>query len=126
MPKRIFAVDDEPFILTIVQLCLESFAGWQVTPCCTEQAFEQVGRANWDAILLEVGSQSGEHLFRQLQAEPTTQAIPVVFLTSRVMPLEMARYHALGVTEVIAKPFDPQKLGTDIAARLGWSTCLAA
>lgn len=125
MTKQLLAIDDESSILTIIQLCLESFEGWQVTPCTPAQVLGQIPQASWDAILLEVAANDGQKVFEQLQAQPSTRCIPVVFVTSRVMPLEMAHYNQLGAAGIIPKPFDPKQLGTEISKKLGWATCVA-
>ena len=56
---------------------------------------------------------SGIELFYQLQAEPLTQKIPVVFLTAQVRESEQANLKALG-SGVIAKPFEPETIAQQI------------
>lgn len=41
-------------------------------------------------------------------------SVPVVFMTAKSMPAEVARLVAAGAAAVIAKSFDPLKLGTQL------------
>lgn len=76
-----------------------------------------------DAILLDVmmPDMDGPSLFEKLQANIATQHIPVILLTARVQPAEQRRFVQLGVKAVIAKPFDPMTLATQLAKALNWS-----
>jgi two-component system, OmpR family, response regulator len=46
---------------------------------------------------------------------------PVIFMTAKVQPHEVQEYLDMGAIGVIAKPFDPIKLATEI--RTVWETC---
>ena len=124
MKKRLLMIDDETCIQTIVKLCLEKMTGWQVTPCNAQQGLQAAREGHWDAIILEVAllGMDGLTLLNQLQTDSQARSIPVVLLTSRVLPNDYARYHRLPIAGVIAKPFDPKGLGTDISALLGWQS----
>jgi len=55
-------------------------------------------------------------LFASLRARPATAKLPIVFMTAKVQPEEIVRWHALGAAEVIAKPFDPLALADRLRA----------
>jgi CheY-like chemotaxis protein len=63
----------------------------------------------------------GPATFQKLQAEPLTKQIPVIMFTAKVQAADRKRFAELGVKDVITKPFDPMKLGGQIAAILGWT-----
>jgi CheY-like chemotaxis protein len=42
--------------------------------------------------------------------------VPVIFMTAKAMPQEVARFRELGAAAVIAKPFDPIQLGNQVIA----------
>jgi CheY-like chemotaxis protein len=63
----------------------------------------------------------GPETFQKLQADPSIKQIPVIMFTAKVQAADRKRFADLGVKDVIAKPFDPMKLGSQIAAILGWS-----
>ncbi|HEX3580630.1 MAG TPA: response regulator, partial [Thermoanaerobaculia bacterium] len=76
-----------------------------------------------DAILLDVmmPEMDGPTTFRHLQSDPATRDIPVIFLTAKVQAADRRRFSELGVRSMIAKPFDPLRLATDVAAALQWT-----
>jgi CheY-like chemotaxis protein len=75
-----------------------------------------------DTILLDVmmPEMDGPSTFRKLQENPATRKIPVIFITAKVQAADQRRFKDLGVTSVIAKPFDPVKLASQVSAALGW------
>jgi CheY-like chemotaxis protein len=110
-------VDDEEDIRRIIRLSLERVGGMQVC----EAPDGTVGlaaalRGRPDVILLDVmmPGQDGPATLAALRAEPATAAIPVVFLTARVVPGECRRLTDLGALGVIVKPFDPMTLPQQI------------
>jgi two-component system OmpR family response regulator len=56
----------------------------------------------------------GPSTLSALRAQPETAAIPVMFMTAKVQPHEIAHYKELGAVEVISKPFDPMTLSDTI------------
>jgi CheY-like chemotaxis protein len=73
-----------------------------------------------DAILLDVvmPDRDGPATLEALRAEPATASIPVVFLTAVTAADEVARLRQLGAAGVLAKPFDPLRLGAALRAVL--------
>jgi CheY-like chemotaxis protein len=120
---QVLYIDDEPSIATLVQCSLESFTRWQVTTATGSQAFEIAKTGTWDILLLEIAlySEEGLTLYQQLTTDPSTRQIPLVLLTSKVMPIDFRTYKQMRIAGVIAKPFDPVTLGIQIADLLGWS-----
>lgn len=122
--KRILIVDDESDIREVAQMSLEMVSGWQVLTA--ESGDEGIAKARQekpDAILLDamMPGIDGPTTFQKLQADSSTKQIPVIMFTAKVQPADRKRYADLGVKDIIAKPFDPVKLGSQIAAILGWS-----
>jgi CheY-like chemotaxis protein len=62
----------------------------------------------------------GVALFSLLQNNAPTRGIPVIFLTAKVQAMDLSEFADLGVTGVIAKPFDPLSLAQQVAEILGW------
>jgi len=50
----------------------------------------------------------------RLRKIPQTAGTPVIFMTVEVQPDEVDHYMRLGTAAVIAKPFDPMKLISEI------------
>lgn len=122
--KRILVVDNELYIQQVTKICLEKVAGWEVlTASSGQEALTQAATQRPDAILLDVmmPDMDGPTTFQQLQANPTTQQIPVILLTAKIQASDRRRYAEMGMAAAIAKPFNPLELAGQIAEVLGWS-----
>jgi CheY-like chemotaxis protein len=121
--KTILIVDDDDDIREVGQLALELGSGWTViTASSGAIALEQAKSARPDAILLDVmmPGMDGPTTLQHLRADPATCDIPVVFLTAKVRSADRDTLSALGVAAVLAKPFDPLALPSQLAQALGW------
>jgi CheY-like chemotaxis protein len=122
-PKRVLIVDDEDDIREVAQVALEIVGGWQVlTAASGREGVERAAAEQPDAILLDVmmPDMDGASTLAKLQADPTTRAIPVVFLTAKVQASDRTRLASLGAAGVLTKPFDPVALPAQIAEVLQW------
>jgi two-component system, OmpR family, response regulator len=111
--RRILCVEDEPDIRTISQLALEVAGGFEVSACASgREALERAPAFKPDLILLDVmmPGMDGPTTLQELRRRPAFATTPVVFMTAKVQPQEVARYHELGAVDVIVKPFDPMAL----------------
>lgn len=116
---RILMVEDEADIQAIAQLALEALGGFKVCMCSSGRAALQAASTfHPDLILLDVmmPEMDGPSTLAALRALPCTAATPVIFMTAKVQPKELTEYKALGVPDVIAKPFDPMTLAATITA----------
>ncbi|MFQ4144519.1 response regulator [Chlorogloeopsis sp. ULAP02] len=119
--KQILVIDDEDDIRKLIQTCLEIMGGWQVlTAKSGTEGLLLAQTAQPDAILLDVmmPDMDGTSTFQNLQANPVTKHIPVILMTARGRSKEAHKFTQLGVKGVISKPFNPQKLATQVAAAL--------
>lgn len=121
---RLLAIDDNPDLRSIIQLCLQKTEQWLVTATSSRDMFLHTSRIYWDAILLEIAlcEENGFAVFDRLQADPITQSIPIILLTSKVMAGDRLRYQQMNIAGVISKPFHPMKLGQQITETLAWDT----
>jgi CheY-like chemotaxis protein len=120
--KRILIIDDEHDIREVAQLSLELIGGWKVLTARSGQEGLTLAAAEQpEVILLDVmmPDMDGPTTFRKLQGEPTTRHIPVILLTAKVQSADRRQFANLGVAAVIAKPFDPLTLASEIEAALG-------
>ncbi|HAX84686.1 MAG TPA: two-component system response regulator [Cyanobacteria bacterium UBA11370] len=121
--KRILVIDDEPNLSALIQACLESFGGWVVfTAGSGREGLLKAQSEQPDAILLDMilPDMDGLTLVRALRNNPTTQAIPVILLTAKVLTGEQEQFDELGIRGAIAKPFDPLTLVAQLAKVLAW------
>lgn len=73
-----------------------------------------------DIILLDVGLPDGDgfRFCAELQDDPRTQRIPVIFLTSRHEAADKAMGFSLGAEDFVEKPCEPVELRARVRARL--------
>ena len=123
MSHRILIIDDEDDIREVAAMSLETVAGWEVMVANSgAQGLIRAATYKPDAILLDVmmPGMDGPTTFRELQKNPVTAKIPVLFLTAKVQATDRRRFADLGIHAVLVKPFDPLTLSTQIANVLGW------
>lgn len=121
--QRILHVEDDPSIQAVAKLALEAVGGFHVLSCASGQdALDQLQGFAPDFILLDVmmpdmdGPQTLERIARLIDIN----LVPVVFMTAKVQPDEIAHYRNLGARDVIFKPFDPMQLAAQV--RKIWSS----
>jgi CheY-like chemotaxis protein len=120
--NRILYVEDEADIRVVAEIALEVVGGFTVTSCASgADALECVDRVRPDLLLLDMmmPGMDGLSTLEALRAHPATAATPVIFMTAKVQPAEVAHYKSVGALEVISKPFDPMALAEQI--RSIWS-----
>lgn len=118
-PPLLLIVDDDDDIREVAAAALELVDGFRVVTATNGlEAVQQAERHRPDAILLDVmmPGMDGFETVAKLHATAATAAIPVILLTARVdgdMPSQQ-------VAGVLAKPFDPMALGSEVRRLLGW------
>jgi two-component system OmpR family response regulator len=119
--QRILYVEDEPDIQAVARLALEMVGGFTVKICSSgEEALREAAGFAPDMILLDVmmPGMDGPKTLRALREQPALARVPVVFMTAKVQPAELAFFKSLGAREVIAKPFDAMALADQL--RVVW------
>lgn len=115
--REILYVDDEPDIREIVQMALGLVPTLSVnTADSGTRALQSMQASKPDLVLLDVmmPNMDGPTTLQQMRSQPELQSIPVIFMTAKAMPQEVARFRALGAAAVIAKPFDPMLLAEHV------------
>jgi len=115
--QTLLYVDDEPDIRQIVQMALGLAPGLSIhTGDSGEHALSLARTLHPDLVLLDVmmPGLDGPGTLTRMRSEPGLAPIPVVFMTAKAMPQEVARFRELGAAGVIAKPFDPMKLAQQV------------
>ncbi len=123
--KRILLIDDEDAIREVAQMCLEMVGGWEViTACSGSEGLTKAEAQQPDAILLDVmmPDMDGPTTLQKLRANAATQNIPVILLTAKIQYTNVNPFGDLGVTGVIAKPFEPLSLVAQVSQVLGWDS----
>lgn len=117
--QSVLYVDDDPDICAVVQTTLCLIAGLNVcTAACGEEAIQQACSSRPDLILMDVmmPGLDGPSTFKRMRGIARIADVPVIFLTAKVLPIEVHQFLKLGAIGVIGKPFDPVKLCDDLLA----------
>ena len=123
MSKRVLLIDDEDDIREVAAVSLGVVAQWTLFEARSgEEGVKRAAAEQPDAILLDVmmPGMDGPTTLLRLRTQESTKHIPVIFLTAKVQAAEVRRFHELGAQGVIAKPFDPILLASQISAILKW------
>ncbi|MBI4209783.1 MAG: response regulator [Deltaproteobacteria bacterium] len=112
MAQKILVIDDDPSVVEIIQLTLES-EGFQVSTAT--DSLEGVGMARRekpDLIFLDLSMPglNGVEVCAQLKSDPRTKAIPIVMISARTFKEDVRRGLEAGVEAYVTKPFDPLTL----------------
>jgi two-component system, OmpR family, response regulator len=123
MPTRkmgsVLYVDDDPDICEVVKTTLCLIAGLTVrTAGSGEQAIDLAYELRPDLVLMDVmmPGLDGPSTLKRMREHALLADIPVIFLTAKVLPAEVAHFLQLGAIGVIGKPFDPLKLCDELFA----------
>jgi CheY-like chemotaxis protein len=115
--ERILAVEDEPDIRAVLELCLRNLGGYTVLACGSgAEALRQAPDFKPDLLLLDVMMpvMDGPGTLQALRQQPATAEVPAIFLTAKIQTQEVASLRSLGAAGVVAKPFDPLTLCGEI------------
>jgi CheY-like chemotaxis protein len=122
--RRILIVDDEDDIREVAQVSLELVGQYEVlTAASGREGILRARDLRPDAILLDVmmPDLDGPATLAELQADPATRDIPVLFLTAKTQSAERTRLAQLGAAGILTKPFDPLTLPHEVASALRWN-----
>lgn len=114
---RVLYVEDEPDIQAVARFALEQLGGFEVEVCSSgTEALDRIGVFKPHVVLLDVmiPGMDGPATLQALRGMPAGRTVPVIFMTAKAQPQEIADYKGLGAIGVIPKPFDPITLGDEV------------
>lgn len=117
---RILAVDDDPFIIEILELALLSlgYESVEVAQCAAEALDKaDISTLPYDCILLDIQmpETDGIELCAMLRKMPEYRKIPIIMLTAMSDRNYIDRAFAAGATDYITKPFEAIELKSRLA-----------
>ena len=121
---RILVVDDEIYIVHILDFSL-GMEGYEViTALDGEQALEKARSEKPDLIVLDImmPKLDGYETCKRLKADAGTKDVPVILLSAKGRNVDQKVGFEVGADDYITKPFSPRKLVERINAILGHGT----
>jgi len=118
---KILVVDDEIYIVHILDFSL-GIEGYEVmTALDGEQALAKVEQDKPDLIVLDImmPKLDGYETCKALKSNPGTKDIPVILLSAKGRNVDQKVGFEVGADDYITKPFSPRKLVERINAILG-------
>jgi len=121
---KILVVDDEIYIVHILDFSLGMEGYEVVTALDGEQALEKAHAEHPDLIVLDImmPKLDGYETCKMLKADPATKDIPVILLSAKGRNVDQKIGFEVGADDYITKPFSPRKLVERINALLGQSS----
>ncbi|MFO7576419.1 MAG: response regulator [Pelovirga sp.] len=107
MQKKILIVEDEESLLKLESILL-STKGYMVQGVASGlAALKAIGENLPDLVLLDVmlPELDGFEVCQQIKSNPQTRHIPVILLTARKSPEDVARGREVGADQYMTKPF---------------------
>jgi two-component system alkaline phosphatase synthesis response regulator PhoP len=122
MPKgKILVVDDEIYIVHILDFSLGMEGYEVVTALDGEQALEKLQSDKPDLIVLDImmPKLDGYEVCKAIKSDPETRQIPVILLSAKGRNVDQKLGFDVGADDYITKPFSPRKLVERINQLLG-------
>lgn len=110
--SKVIVIDDEPFILMMIEDKLKK-ANIDVTTLReSRNAFEIIKKHKPELIILDwmMPELSGIELCKMIKADPDVKDIPVFMLTAKGQDSDEQQGIQCGVSRYITKPFSPRSL----------------
>ncbi len=107
MPEKILIVEDEESLLKLESILLTT-KGYLVRGATTgTAALEAIAEEKPDLVLLDImlPGLDGFSVCEKIKQNPETSNIPVILLTAKKTPEDLARGEAVGADQYITKPF---------------------
>ena len=116
---KILVVDDEQDLLEILKFNPET-EGYEVATATSAEEALHLNLGDFNLLLLDVmmGGMSGFAMARKLKDNPSTAAIPIIFLTARDTENDTLTGFSLGADDYISKPFSIREVLVRVRAVL--------
>jgi two-component system alkaline phosphatase synthesis response regulator PhoP len=118
---RILVVDDEIYIVHILDFSLGMEGYEVVTALDGEEALRKVEECKPDLVVLDImmPKMDGYETCKALKSSDETKDIPVILLSAKGRNVDMQTGYDVGADDYITKPFSPRKLVDRINSMLG-------
>ena len=112
MGRKILIVDDEVYILHILDFSLGAEGYEVITAADGEEAIDKARLEKPDLVVLDVmmPKVDGFEACRRLKNDPETRELPVILLTAKGREVDRKMGIEVGADDYMVKPFSPSKL----------------
>ena len=120
--KTIFYVEDDDILRKLVPAVMERDGGFRIRVFENGlEILEAIETETPDLVLIDVRmpEMGGVETVTRLREQDEFADLPVIFMTTAVLPDEVAQYRALGAVAIIPKPFDPMSIVAEVKMALG-------
>jgi len=110
--KRILVVDDEIYIVHILEFTL-TMEGYEVaTAADGEEALRKIEQDRPDLVVLDImmPKLDGYEVCRRLRQDDDLKSLPVILLSAKGRPIDRETGLEVGADDYIVKPFSPRRL----------------
>jgi two-component system, OmpR family, alkaline phosphatase synthesis response regulator PhoP len=110
--KRILVVDDEIYIVHILEFTL-TMEGYEVlTAADGEEALRRLEQDRPDLVVLDImmPKVDGYEVLRRIRADEESRHLPVILLSAKGRPIDRETGLEIGADDYIVKPFSPRRL----------------
>ena len=117
---KILVVDDEQDLVSTVAYRLKFAQCTVVTAGNGKEALEKAAAEKPDLILLDTNMpvMNGHETLKRLRSDPDLKGTPVIMLTARSAPEDIAAASSYGIADYVTKPFDFAELMEKVQAAL--------
>jgi DNA-binding response OmpR family regulator len=117
---HILVVDDEPTVLETVSQILEEAGHYVTRTTSGHDALVLIQQQPPELIILDIimPEMNGLDLCQRLRGDPFTAKLPILFLTAKGQPGDIARGLNIGGDDYLTKPFEVVELPARVAAIL--------
>jgi DNA-binding response OmpR family regulator len=120
MSEHILVVDDDPELLSVIKMFLETEGYLVYAAADGFEALKFLQTQLVDLILADIAmpGMNGYQLFERVRENPQWALIPFLFLTARAMDSDIRFGKELGVDDYLVKPMKTQDLRASVKGKL--------
>lgn len=110
---RILLIEDSPTERSVISSWAGAMGHEVLEAGTAEEGIEQAGSQNPDLILMDIvlPGKNGFEAIRSLRSQEATRGIPVIIISTKSQPTDIAWGKRQGAVDYLTKPFDKKALG---------------
>jgi len=119
-PPTILIVDDEPYMIRLLQHHIERGGYRMIKAVNGREALERIYSARPQLVLMDVMMPeiNGLEVLAELRRDPGMKDLPVIIMTTNAQRFTREEAEAAGVSAFLTKPFSPTQLMAQVRRHL--------